>query len=261
MRLYTILHRRMVKHLHNRTHIKVRILRIPMRNPIRLIHTSDIHLADGGSDGYSALAAVVDLGNSLQSDALLIAGDLFDHSRVKDEEVANFLNEVRRFRGPVIVLPGNHDPYDSSSIYLRPSFKSAPYNLNLLTQPDNGPVVFNELGLEVWGRPTVNHDPSFQPLHQVPPRAGDCWYVVLAHGHLVERLGGAPSSPILRSEIADAPCDYIALGHWDHFRDVSEGSVPAFYSGSPRRHAGHGSVVLVELCQDGVSIERHSLVY
>ncbi len=228
-----------------------------MRKPVQLIHTSDVHLADG----YSALAAVVDLGNSLHSDALLIAGDLFDHGRIRDEVITGFLNEAQRFRGSVIVLPGNHDPYDSSSIYRRPSFNSAPPNLRLLTQPDDGPVAFNKLGLGVWGRPTVNHDPTFQPLHQVPPRGGDRWYVVLAHGHLVERLGGPPSSPILRSEIADAPCDYIALGHWDHFRDVSEGSVPAYYSGSPRRHVGHGSIVLVELCQNGVSIERLSLSY
>ncbi len=228
-----------------------------MRRPVRFIHTSDVHLGDGGLDGYAALAAVIDLGNSFEADALFIAGDLFDHSRVKDEEIADFINEVRRSRGPVIVLPGNHDPYDTSSVYQRLCFSSAPENLHLLTQPDNGPVVLSELGLEVWGQPTVVHEPAFRPLKHVPRRTSDSWYVVLAHGHVVERLGRAPSSPILPSEIADAPCDYVALGHWDHFRDVSQGAVSAYYSGSPRYHMGDGSAVVVNLREQGISIERH----
>ena len=56
----------------------------------------------------------------------------------------------------------------------------------------------------------------------------------MAHGHYhypddtEER-----SSPIRPHEIAEAGCDYVALGHWERFEDVSQNSVTAFYSGSP----------------------------
>ena len=56
----------------------------------------------------------------------------------------------------------------------------------------------------------------------------------MAHGHFhypddtEER-----SSPIRPHEIAAAACDYIALGHWERFEDVSQNGVTAYYSGSP----------------------------
>jgi len=33
--------------------------------------------------------------------------------------------------------------------------------------------------------------------------------------------------------VAQAPCDYLALGHWDRHTDVSQGRVKAVYSGAP----------------------------
>ena len=82
-----------------------------------------------------------------------------------------------------------------------------------------------------------SHTPEFRPLAGIPserPPEADHWRVTIAHGHYhypddtEER-----SSPIHPHEIADANCDYIALGHWERFEDVSQGEVTAFYSGSP----------------------------
>lgn len=233
-----------------------------MPRPLRLLHTSDLHLGDGSASAQKALVAVIDAGLQVDAHALCIAGDLFDHNRVPDEEIVAFLAQVRRFARPVIVLPGNHDCYDGSSVYHRAPFRAAPPNFHLLIGSDEGPLYFPDLELEVWGQPVVDHHPGFHPLQRVPPRRNSGWYVVLAHGHLVEGPGDLiRSSPVLPEEIASAPCDYIALGHWEGFRQVAHRPVPAFYSGSPRLRAfgEPSSVVLVTLAEEGLRIERHPL--
>jgi DNA repair exonuclease SbcCD nuclease subunit len=230
------------------------------RRPLRLLHTSDVHLGDGGASAQPAFASVIDLGVRLRADAILVAGDLFDHSRVGVDETSAFLAQVERFERPVIVLPGNHDCLDDLSVYNKPGFRLVPPNLRILAEDRAAPLHLPDLDLEVWGRPTVVHEPAFHPLRDVPVRQSDNWYVVLAHGHLVQTPGDLMrSSPILVEEIASAACDYIALGHWDVFRDVSQGAVTAFYSGSPRLGwwVGEAGAVMVELANDEVSFRRY----
>ena len=241
------------------THSYASLRDMTSRRALKLLHTSDVHLGDGGPSAQPALRAVVDLGLRLQADALLIAGDLFDHSRVGPEVTDAFLDQAKRFERPVIVLPGNHDCLDELSVYHKQGFSVTPGNLHILADNEPEPVHFPELDLEVWGRPTVIHEPAFHPLRYIPIRQSDSWYVVLGHGHLVETPRDfMRSSPILADEIAAAPCDYVALGHWDGFREVTQGLVPAFYSGSPRLHwsDGEAGAVLVELDRQGVAIKR-----
>jgi DNA repair exonuclease SbcCD nuclease subunit len=228
---------------------------------LRFVHTSDLHLGDRWADGRAALEGVVDLAQLVQADAIVMAGDVFDDNRVGDDEVQNLLQEIRRFERPVFVLPGNHDPYDASSVYLRTSLPDRPRNLLLLTDVST-PISVQGLDLQVWGSPTVDHTPSFHPLRQVPERTRSGWYVVVAHGFVVQRPEDyMRSSPILAEEISKAACDYIALGHIDLFRDVTQGHAPAVYSGSPRTLNGkRGTAVVVEFDASGASFEARTIV-
>jgi DNA repair exonuclease SbcCD nuclease subunit len=62
----------------------------------------------------------------------------------------------------------------------------------------------------------------------------DHWLVALAHGHYhFEHDTDRRSAPIYPQEVADSPCDYLALGHWERHVDVSQGDTRAVYSGSP----------------------------
>lgn len=223
----------------------------PGLRPLRILHTSDLHLGDSNSAlARRALQSVIDTVLASQADALLIAGDLFDHSRVEEEEIAFFLGQVERCPQPVLVLPGNHDHYGDQSLYQRSAFKHAPRQMHLFTEPQGQRLLLPELGLEVWGRPTADHHAGFRPLLDVPPRQGNGWYIAMAHGHLqTDAKDTTPySSPILPSDIASAACDYVALGHWPWFQDVSQNGVKACYCGSPHRSTGDlKDVLLVEL--------------
>ena len=68
----------------------------------------------------------------------------------------------------------------------------------------------------------------------------------MAHGHYEPKpdrsIGPRPSWLIGDDEIAATGADYVALGHWNRAVRVGNGSVPAYYSGSPE-YAGTVNVV------------------
>ncbi|HJU28946.1 MAG TPA: metallophosphoesterase, partial [Candidatus Binataceae bacterium] len=99
-----------------------------LHRPLRLIHTSDVHLESdtfgSGPRGdifrdrvRQAFGGVIDLANSRGVDLLLIVGDLFDSSRVGAEALEFAMTQIARARMPVVMIPGNHDAHDERSIY------------------------------------------------------------------------------------------------------------------------------------------------
>ena len=220
------------------------------RRKIRIIHTSDTHLGDDWDPAAAerALSAVVDGVHRLNADALLIAGDVFDNARISDAVLEFFLGEMSRASVPAVILPGNHDLYDGDTLYRRAPFSDAPLNLHIISGTQGQTLTFPELDLDIWGRAMDSHTPSFRPLAGIPVERNGRWLVGIAHGHFhfpddtEER-----SSPIRPHEIAEAGCDYIALGHWERFEDVSQGGVTAYYSGSPMGAASQRGEVAVNV--------------
>ena len=225
------------------------------RRKIRLIHTSDTHLGDDWNPEAAAraLAAVVDGVPGLAGDALLIAGDVFDNARISDAVLEFFVRQMARAAVPAIILPGNHDLYDADTLYRRRPFAAAPDNMHIISGARGETVSLPALTLDIWGRAMDCHTPAFRPLAGIPPQSipanrNGRWRVAMAHGHFhypddtEER-----SSPIRPHEIAAAACDYIALGHWERFEDVSQGGVAAYYSGSPLGASGARGQVAVNV--------------
>ena len=129
---------------------------------------------------------------------------------------------------------GNHDLYDADSLYLRRPFQQAPANLHILNRESGAMVSFPHLTMEVWGRAMSSHTPEFRPLAGMPAGSNGNWLVALAHGHYhFEHDTDLRSAPIYPEEVAQAPCHYLALGHWERHVDVSQGDTKAVYSGSP----------------------------
>ena len=223
------------------------------KNKIRLVHTSDIHLGIDWKAELSeqAFNRVVETAGLLEADALLVV----------DHVLEFYLDQVSLLDCPVVTLPGNHDLYHRDSLYLRQPFLDPPSNFHLFTEWSGQTLSFPELTLDLWGRAMPQHDPDFLPLAGMPASAPGHWLVALAHGHFhFPEDKELRSSPIWPGEVADAPCDYLALGHWERHVDVSQGSTVAFYSGSPLGAApddDHISVNMVDLDPDlGVSVRQ-----
>src|ERR1700761_3903800 len=94
------------------------------RRPLRLLHTSDVHVA-GDALSADGLDRVVTTALDLDVDLVVIAGDLFDNARVAAETVEATIAQLGRLTMPVVVIPGNHDCVDERSIYLRADLTAA----------------------------------------------------------------------------------------------------------------------------------------
>ena len=223
------------------------------RQTLRMVHTSDTHLGDDLSHPKSndALRKVVTETILLDANFLLLAGDVFDHARVSDNAILFFLDQISRLDVPIILLPGNHDLMHHKSIYKREIFQNSPDNLFIFGEKVGQTITFKEQGIKFWGKAMVEHSPLFHPLSPTPEPVENDWFVGMGHGHFEKSdVNSGRSSIILPKDISESPFDYIALGHWDLYTDVSQGNIPAVYSGCPMVSGiknATGSVSLVDL--------------
>ena len=152
--------------------------RMPDRRPLRIVHTSDVHL--GAYTGSTRLngennemlqegfARVVDLAIAQEADALLIAGDFFDNGRVKQDTVDEACRTIERFPGRTILLPGNHDPMDDGSLYWRFDLEAQAERLTIIREHEGEFVELDDLDLVIWGRGYRDSDFHFRPLEFLP---------------------------------------------------------------------------------------------
>jgi DNA repair exonuclease SbcCD nuclease subunit len=226
---------------------------------IRILHTSDNHI--DGLSTCAALGKVVDKANELKVDLVLLAGDFFDNSRVEDKVVWETIAQLRRLEMQVVLVPGNHDQLDSVSVYHNAGFMDLPNNVHLIRRQEGETVLFPDLKVSVWGRPTYDHEMNFRPLQGSPPRNGPWWHIGVAHGWYVPPGEICDrSSPIFSYDIEATGYDYVALGHSDLFSDLSQATVRAAYSGAPILNSSGtelGSVALINLHPElGVHIQQ-----
>lgn len=233
------------------------------RPVVRLLHTSDLHITDEGL-GIEVLQAVVELTLTVSPDLLLLAGDLFDSQRVLDRTISAALEQLGRLTLPVVLISGNHDCLDESSIYHRINWSSMGDHAFFAADPAGQWFRFTNPEVAVWARGIRTHDLRHRPLETYVALRGAGWLVGVTHGHYL-RAGERSyrSSQIRYEEILDLECDYLALGHWHEFRDVSAGATKAYYSGSPfQAQPDESTVNLVTLHPvEGVSVERLKVPY
>ncbi|MBI2765304.1 MAG: metallophosphoesterase [Chloroflexi bacterium] len=248
---------------------------MPDRRPLRVVHTSDVHL--GAYSGHqeaawaerrglmeAAFARVIDLANDQDADVLLIVGDFFDNDRVPASTVEYAGAQIARFKGRTFLLPGNHDPMDPGRIYWRYDLEAMAPRLRIVRAHEGEHLFAEELDLVLWGRAYVDTDWHFRPLAGILPRLDGRWHIALAHGHFVRDGGEMHRSLLIHESEVEAAAphyDYLALGHWEPHADVSSGGLTAVYSGAPlalsdaNRKAGWAA--LVDFDAQGVRWRLH----
>jgi exonuclease SbcD len=238
---------------------------------IKLVHTSDVHLdsrytndVEGGfrNSAERAFASVVTCAKDKSADLLLIVGDLFDNNRVGEADVEFVSDQLSRVTCPVVLIPGNHDVHDDSSVWNRWEVAGSGH-VHALLEHDGDRIELDGLGATVWGRAMAEHAPDNVPLHDAPNRQAHVWNIGLAHGLVVPQRAGYGSSQITHDEIRASGFDYLALGHVHVWGDMSQGLTRACYPGSPvaaYASSSCGNVAIVTLCPDnGVDVERHQV--
>jgi DNA repair exonuclease SbcCD nuclease subunit len=223
-----------------------------MIRPLKIAHTSDVHLHDGEDGGpvRDAFARVIDTVLDAKSDLFLIAGDLFDHNRVEGDLIDFVYEALSRVPCPTVIIAGNHDCWEERSVLQRMDFRNAGHHVTLLDEIEGRQVEFPELHATVWGRCMLEHDRTNRPMAGAPPRKGNLWHIGMAHGLYMEEPESDRSSLITPQEIADSGFDYLALGHVHVHRQMRHGATLACYPGVPAAYygtTGSGHMTLVEL--------------
>jgi len=225
---------------------------------IVLVHSSDIHVEDGrsaglrGGDGTAGLRAVLATARALRADVVLLAGDTFENNQLSAAILNRAGRSLAEAEMPIVILPRNHDPALPNSVYVRGGFDRIP-NVRILGVTDQEAVLFPAYDLEIWGHAHRDYY-SMAPLRGPRPRSTR-WQLAMAHEHYEPPETQAnplrPSWVFSDDEIAATCADYLALGHWDRPVRVGNGTVPAFYSGSPELA---GTVNLVRLTAVGETL-------
>ena len=232
-----------------------------------VVHSSDLHVDHDytarihGGDGAAGLACVLNAARAIAADVVILVGDTFDSHRVPQSLIERAAAVMSDAQLPIVLLPGNHDPAVSEGIYFGGAL-GAVKNLHIIGVTHEEAIVFDRLALEVWGRPHRDYDDMI-PFEMA--RGGrqrrTRWQIAMAHGHYEpapdRTVGPRPSWLIGDAELAATGADYVALGHWNRAIRVGNGSVPAYYSGSPE-YAGTMNVVTMSE-EKGVTVIRAPL--
>ena len=195
---------------------------------MRFIHTADLHLdacyassllspAMGSrlrQDMRDVLQAIIQRARDWPADALLIAGDLFCLDYVRHDTVS-FLIDAFDSIGPipVVIAPGNHDPFVSHSPYAAEQW---PSNVKVFGQPCWTAFTFEDLNLVVHGFAFDGPAISDNPFGSLTFDRDDRVHVGVAHG--TERANQPPDGKTVAP--FDAPgaavdgLAYLALGHF-----------------------------------------------
>lgn len=188
---------------------------------LKIVHTGDFHIgslftstpevaSQRRVDQINALRKTVEMTNEKESDALLIAGDLFDSLKVD----AQVLSETKAILGAckcdVFIAPGNHDPATPDSCYAQGE-----------VWPDN--VHIFRSGLEYFEIPDKNAciwGAAFTRSFQLEPLVQDVTIddtkinILLIHGDL---YSGSQSeskyNPVSSEFLCSSGFEYVALGH------------------------------------------------
>lgn len=231
---------------------------------IVVVHTSDVHVdheysaRQNNGDGARPLAVVLAAAKAAGADVLLLCGDTFDCHNIPVDLVRRVAAMIRDSGVTTVLLPGNHDPAIEEAIWEKGGLLDVE-NLHILGVNAGEGVVFEALGLEVWGRPHRDYG-DMNPL-ETPPTWRASRRIAMAHGHydpVPDRSTRPRASWLLGDdEIAATGACYLALGHWNRAIQVATGPTPAYYSGSPDYAQ---TVNVVRLRAGGaVDVERHPL--
>lgn len=204
---------------------------------MEFLHTADWQIGMKAA-GIGAAGAVVREARleaagrvvALEADFLLVAGDTFEDNAVDRALVQRTAEILARFRGPVFLLPGNHDPLLPGSVWEHPVWGRFP-NLHVIRDAGAYPVPGGTLLAAPLRETHSMQDPTL-PLAVLERPAGII--LGMSHGTVEGVDPGTEHHPIARQAAGRARVDYLALGHWHStslYKD-GDGAVRMAYSGT-----------------------------
>jgi exonuclease SbcD len=212
---------------------------------LRILHFADLHLDRtftglGMTSGEatrrreelrSALRRIVDVALALDVDAVTVGGDLYEHDRLNPDTGRFIAGQFARLAPrPVLIAPGNHDPYVPNSPYCQLDWVDNVHIFDSMTWTSKQLTA----GVTLWGvghnGPAVDRN-LLQDLRLDRSRT----HIALLHGSDVSAgcVGPAAYCPFKRSDVERSGAAFLLLGH-DHTLQLWSRNRPRYaYPGSP----------------------------
>lgn len=240
---------------------------------MKLLHTGDLHLdsafVDSGALGAprrreyqrAALGRIFDLARKDAYDMILIAGDFFDSGYITAQTESEVLRLFHSVECPIIIAPGNHDPYTPSSFW---HLADLPENVFVFNSPELQRFDFDALGVSVYGYAFVGSSLTPGPLTMAELPEEDSGNVRLLCAHGDYESPASRYAPLSAQDIAGFGFAYAALGHIHNLPDITYvGNTPVCYCGFAEGRSydelGDGGVWSVEIGDENLHIERKIL--
>jgi hypothetical protein len=236
---------------------------------MRFLHTADwqigmkaAHVGEVGARvreaRLDAARRVVERGREAGAHFLLVAGDTFEDNGVERLLVQKVADILGAFPGPVLLIPGNHDPLVPGSVWDHPAWAS---HANVTVLRDERPV--GVPGGALFPCPAREKHSGKDPTAWIAgARAGSGVAsgvrIGVAHGTVEGVRQDEPDYPLSREAAVRAGLDYLALGHWHSFAQyASSGAARMAYSGTHETtkfgERDSGNALIVDLASPGAA--------
>lgn len=237
---------------------------------IKILHCADLHL-DSPFSGLNLVQSearkeeqrellrnlICNIRNQ-HIDMVLIAGDLFDSSYTNSKTVKYAADLLATVGCPVVIAPGNHDPYIANGIYSN----GFPDNVFIFDKKELSSFDFEDIGVTVWGYAFTSSVYEEHPLacnYTVNPERIN---LLCAHADIIQSL--SKYAPISPRELDDSPFDYAALGHIHNAPEIGNynGTLAAYCGCAEGRsfdELDFGGAVLLEIDGKKISTSKVQL--
>lgn len=236
---------------------------------MKILHTGDIHL-DSPFAGLSpetakkrraelraAFSDIITYVRTQSVDLLLIAGDLFDKNYVTRDTVALLRQAFSSLDCPVVIAPGNHDPADEKSIWMKKDI--FPKNVFIFQSANLSSFFFEKLNCRVYGYAFEQSSLRTCPLEGKAVENPDEINILCAHGDTTSPISSY--GPLPAGALENFGADYCALAHIHNPDNATAAlTVPGAYCGCPEGRdfgeTGIKGAVLVTLDKEHLQLER-----
>lgn len=251
---------------------------------LKFVHTADWHLGKRfpsfGSEAQedlmrarmSAVDSVLGVAQHENADALLCAGDLFDDPNPAEDWWRPLAEKFERhsWRKPIFLLPGNHDPLTTSSVYgSEHGFRRLlPPWVHVVDQDDFRFELSDEAVL--YAVPCRSQSGRTDLAERLPKREPEDRRirVGMVHGQTFDEVECQTHFPIAKDAAVQRGMDYLAIGDTHSFRLVPpDAEVPTVYPSAPEptnfgeKDAGYVAVVHISRRLRRARVERQRVAH
>jgi DNA repair exonuclease SbcCD nuclease subunit len=241
---------------------------------LKLLHTADWHLGrrfptfpEEGQKKLSrarmdVVARILEVARRNAVHAILCAGDIFDEPNPQEDfwqGLAKILRNHSSTQAPLFLVPGNHDPLTSDSVWApnHPFRAQLPGWVHVVDRDDFTYELSPSAVL--YARPCRSKAGESDLAMALPARqpGDERLRIGCVHGNTFDVEGYQTNFPIARDAGVARGLDYLAIGDTHSFRDVTSTlPVPTVYPGAPEPTSfddtNSGQVAVVAMFRRGL---------